>query len=106
MAANTPFRPSVGTTKTLAATAVSASVTFDAKDAGTVAGKSVIRVYNAGTGLAFGRWGTGAQTALATDMPLVPGVVEVFCKANTDDTFAAICPGGTSTIYVSCGEGM
>lgn len=108
-----PFRPSVGTTKTLSASSSSSSVTFDAKDvssatsnAGSIGGHCVMRVYNAGTALAFARWGTGAQTATTSDMPLIPGVVEVFDKAFADDTFAAITSSSTATIYITCGEGV
>lgn len=110
---NTPFRPSQGTTKTLSVTSTSASVTLDSKDvssassnAGTIGGHSVMRVYNAGTQVAFARWGTGAQTATTADMPLIPGVVELFSKAWADDTFAAITSTSTATVYVTCGEGV
>lgn len=113
MANVNPFSPSVGTTKTLSATNTSSSVTFDAKDvsasttnAGVIGGHCVMRVYNAGTQLAFARWGTGAQTATTSDMPLVPGVVEVFSKAWPDNTFAAITASSTATIYITCGEGQ
>lgn len=113
MANYNPFRPTVGTTKTLSATSTSGSVTFDAKDvsssttnAGTIGGHSVMRVYNAGTQTAFCRWGTGAQTATTADMPLIPGVVEVFDKCYADDTFAAITATSTATIYITCGEGF
>lgn len=119
---NTPFRPSQGTTKTLSASSSSASVTFDSKDVssstsatgtsgsvidrGPIGGHQVMRVYNAGTQIAFGRWGTGAQTATTSDMPLIPGVVELFSKAPADDTFAAITSSSTATVYITCGEGV
>lgn len=113
MANLNPFRPSQGITKTLSASSSSSSVTFDAKDvssgttnAGTIGGHCIIRVYNSGTAVAFARWGTGAQTATTSDMPLIPGVVEVFSKAFADDTFAAITSSSTATIYVTCGEGV
>lgn len=113
MANVNPFRPSVGTTKTLSATNTTSSVTFDAKDvsasttnAGTIGGHSVIRVYNAGTATVFCRWGTGAQTATTSDMPLIPGVVEVFTKAWADDVFAGITASSTATVYITCGEGQ
>lgn len=109
MANVNPFVPSIGTTKTLSASSSSSSVTFDAKDVSSstnASGHSVIRVYNAGTAVAFCRWGTGAQTATTADMPLIPGVVEVFCKSFADDTFAAITSSSTATIYVTCGEGQ
>lgn len=107
-----PFKPTVGTTKTLSVSSSSSSVTFDAKDvsssttnAGTVGGHGVMRVYNVGTQVAFCRWGTGAQTATTSDMPLIPGVVEVFSKAYADDTFAAITSSSTAAVYITCGEG-
>lgn len=119
---NTPFRPSTGTTKTLSVSNTSSSVTLDSKDVsssssatgtsgsiidrGTIGGHSVMRVYNAGTQLAFARWGTGTQTATTSDMPLVPGVVEVFSKAYADDTFAAITSSSTATVYITPGEGV
>lgn len=122
MANTNPFSPSVGTTKTLSASSSSSSVTFDAKDVnastsatgssgsvvnhGTTGGHGVMRVYNAGTAVVFCRWGNGAQTAVVTDMPLIPGVVEVFSKANQDDTFAGITASSTATVYISCGEGQ
>lgn len=110
MANLNPFTPSVGTTKTLSASSSSSSVTFDAKDvtsATTLAGgHQVMRVYNAGTQIAFCRWGTGAQTATTSDMPVVPGVVEVFTKAPSDNTFAGITSSSTATVYITCGEGQ
>lgn len=109
MANVNPFRPSVGTTKTLSASSSSSSVTFDAKDVASstnASGHSVIRVYNAGTATVFCRWGTGAQTATTSDMPLIPGVVEVFNKAWADDVFAGITASSTATVYITCGEGQ
>lgn len=116
-----PFSPSIGTTKTLSATNTSSSVTFDSKDVsssssatgtsgstvdrGTIGGHMVMRVYNAGTQIVFCRWGTGAQTAVVTDMPLIPGVVEVFSKAPGDNIFAGITASSTATVYITCGEG-
>ena len=102
------FRPSTGTTKTLSASSSSSSVTFDAKDVQSstnACGHQVIRVYNAGLVTVFCRWGAGAQTATTSDMPVVPGVVEVFSKAPGDDTFAGITASGTATVYTTCGEG-
>lgn len=109
MANVNPFVPSVGTTKTLSASSSSSSVTFDAKDVASstnASGHSVIRVYNAGTATVFVRWGTGAQTATTSDMPIIPGVIEVFCKAWADDTFAGITSSSTATVYVTPGEGQ
>jgi len=103
------FAPTVGGTKTLAVTAVSASVTLDPKDVASATNKgghTTMRLYNAGPNVAFVRWGVGPQVATANDVPLIPGVVELFAKSYSDDTVAAISPGGTGTVYVTCGEGV
>ena len=111
-----PFTPSLGVTKTISATSTSSSVTLDAVDvaatpsnpgAGPWGGHTVMRVVNAGPNTAFIRWGVGAQTAVATDMPILAGAIEVFTKAGAVDTVAAICASTqTATVYVTCGQGM
>lgn len=93
-----PFSP--GPTVTLAATATSADVVIPA-------GFNVIRVVNAGTGIAFFRTGTSAQTALVTDTPILPSSYEVFTVPQNTTHFAAICAAaGTATIYITVGEGQ
>ena len=115
MANVNPFGPNFSKTKMITATSTSSSVTLDATDvqnsAGTGnAGHSVMRIVvqgTAGTGKVFLRWGTGAQTALTTDMPMLSGYTEVFTKANTTDTVAAITSGSdTANVYITCGEGQ
>jgi hypothetical protein len=92
------FRPhGVGSTQVMSVTAASSSITISA-------GAPALYVYNAGTGLAFIRWTQGASNAVATDLPLPPGTVQVFSK-GPEDTFSAICPGGTATVYVTPGAG-
>lgn len=110
------FGPNSSKTKIISGTATSSSVTLDATDvqstpspanSGPSGGHSVMRLVNAGPNTAFVRWGIGAQTALATDMPLLAGVTEVFSKSGADDTVAAICAATqTATVYVTCGEGI
>lgn len=109
-----PFTPSTGKGKTISATATSSSVTLDAVDvsstpspafSGPSGGKSVIRVVNGGPNAVRIRWGTGAQTAISTDMLMLAGTVEVFSKAGADDTVAAICASTqTATVDIICGE--
>jgi len=122
MANVNPFCPSVGTTLTISATGSNLSTAFNAKDvssstsatgtsgsvhdSGIVGGHAVFRAYNAGTVPVFCRWGKGAQTATTGDMPLAPGVVEVFSKANQDDQIAVITGGTAATVYITCGEGQ
>lgn len=101
------FYPDFGALKTLNATTSSSSVNWVA---GTPANSNApfspdLYVYNAGAGLAFIRWGVGAQTALVTDIPIPPGTVQVFSKFNAD-TVAAICASGTATVYVITGQGV
>jgi hypothetical protein len=69
-------------------------------------------IYNAGTGLAFCRWGQGAQTALTTDVPVPSGTVQIFTKFRsetggvaTNQAVACITGVGTATIYVVTGFG-
>jgi hypothetical protein len=101
------FTPINGAGVALAATTTSASTTFVA---GTPAGTNTIlnatdvMLYNSGTTLAFCRWGVGAQTAVATDVPIPPGTVQVFFK-GVSDTVACIMGSGSATIYVMPGNG-
>lgn len=91
---------SPGATKTLTVTSTSSSVSFTGGDIQS----SQIRIANAGSVVMFVRWGVGAQTAVATDTPILAGTVEIFNKGNSD-TVAAI--GSTSgSMYVTAGEGM
>jgi hypothetical protein len=101
------FSPINGAGQGLSGTTTSASVTFTA---GTPAGTNTVlnatdvMLYNSGTTLAFCRWGVGAQTAVATDVPIPAGTVQVFFK-GVSDTVACIMASGTATIYVMPGNG-
>ena len=75
-------------------------------NAGPVGGNTVLRIANTGTGLAFVRWGVGAQTAVTTDMPILPGTVEVFGMGLTANNVAAITATGSTTLYITCGDGQ
>lgn len=112
MANVNPFTP-VGATVTVSATTSSSDEALPATavgssttNAGTIGGADVLRFYNAGTAIAFVRWGVGAQTAVTTDMPVAPGTIEVFSKAYEADTVAAITAAGTATVYVTAGRGQ
>jgi len=60
-------------------------------------------VYNGGTVAIALRWGTGSQTAVATDFTLAPGAYFVLNKGLADNV-AAI--GASGTLYISPGEGQ
>lgn len=104
------------------------SVTATASSSGALpAIGNVIRVVNDGTATAFISVGTGSQTAtvpatsspVATCTPILPGEDTVFsiqkpeATASGTGTFtaptalniSAITAGGTTTLYVSVGEG-
>lgn len=105
-----PFSPDFANTKSLAVTSTSNSVTLSTTDTNTGTlgqGYNVIRIVNAGPNTAFIRWGTGTVTALATDMPMLSGTVEVFTKSPNDTVIAAISAATqTATLYITCGEGQ
>ena len=102
MSATEVFNPTGNNTVSIAGTSTSGSVTL--KDP--IAGNSPnVRIYNAGPNAAFVRWGVGAQTAVATDMPIAAGEIEVFYKGQAD-TFAAICAATeTAKVYFTPGTG-
>lgn len=104
------FSPDFANTKSISVTSTSASVTLATVDTNTGTlgqGYNAIRIVNAGPNTAFVRWGTGTQTALATDMPILAGTVEVFSKSPDATTIAAIAAATqTATLYITCGEGQ
>lgn len=64
-----------------------------------------IRVYNAGPAVVFIRKSIGGATATTSNMPVPPGIVEVF-GTNFADSLSAVCATGqTATFYVTQGTG-
>jgi hypothetical protein len=103
MSATDVFYPAGNNTVNIAATATTSSVSLTNPIA---ANSPDVRIYNAGPNTVFVRWGIGAQTALATDMPIPAGAIENFYKAQSD-TFAAICAATqTATVYFTPGTGI
>jgi hypothetical protein len=106
-----PFSPDFANTKSISATSTSANVAIAAVDfnTGTLGqGYNVMRIVNAGPNTVFLRWGTASTTtALATDMPMLAGTVEVFTNSPDTSYVAAICASAqTATVYITCGEGQ
>ena len=92
------FTSKPGSTQTMSVTQSSSSISIDDTC-------NSIRVYNAGPSLCFIRKGRGSTTATTSNMPVPPGIVEVF-GTNKADTVAAICASGlTTTLYVTQGTG-
>lgn len=98
------FSPVVGNSQAMTASGSSSTISLST-------GGTQLRIYNAGTVIAFVRWGSGSQTALPTsvgtpgDLPVFPGAIEVFNKQWTDNTFAAITAASSTALYVTVGSG-
>jgi hypothetical protein len=102
-----PFAPgSTAGTSLLAVTTTSARVA--AKTSATYVKR--IRIYNAGSVDAFVEFGDATVTATVPvggtpgSMPVPAGAVEVLTCAQSD--VAAICASGTTTLYITPGEGI
>ena len=67
-----------------------------------------IRVYNAGTATAWFAFGDSTVTADTADIPIGPGVIEVFTITDKTGTLyaAAIAAGATGKIYFTPGGGF
>lgn len=96
------FNPAFGKQQAISATTSSSSVTLTEPG---ITGCAALCLYNAGSVIAFARWGVGAQTATTSDMPLPPGTLQVFNKYDAD-TVAAITSSGSATVYVMPGQGV
>ena len=93
----TPNSPTV-TLSNVGTTSVGAAVDANADQ---------IRVLNVGPALVFFRFGTGAQTATASDYPLAVGMSEVFSKGIGADNVAVLgAAAGPSVVYVTPGTGI
>jgi hypothetical protein len=93
-----PTRPSVS----ISATTTSARAALNRDN---VSGQ--VRIYNAGTATAFVTFGDSSVTALATDMPVPSGMVEVVSvEAGSGLHAAAITASGTATVYFTMGSGV
>ena len=104
-----PFAPALGETQTIAASAANAFVTFPCISPGETVGQ--VLVTNAGATLAFVRMSRASDTtaASAIDVPILPN--DRFVLTNGSVTgenlrVSGICPGGTTTLYFSLGNGI
>ena len=102
-----PFNPSIGGTTTIAATAATVSTSYTNATPGSVMGQ--VLVTNAGTTLVFVRMSRENSAASAIDTPVLPNDRFVLSMgATTGETLYVnvICPGGTSTVYLTRGFGL
>ena len=68
-------------------------------------GSTSMRLANIGSAPIFVRWGTGTQTAVTTDFPVLPNTAILVSKPADVVTVAAITASGTGTLYITTGEG-
>lgn len=59
-----------------------------------------------GSVVVFIKFGTAAVAAAVTDMPVLPGLGEVFTIPPGATHVAAICAASTSTVYFTAGDGQ
>lgn len=87
------------------ATAAAINLAAASQSVSVTAAATALEIQHNGTAVAFVRVGTGAQTAVATDYPILPGQSKIITKPVGADTFAAIATAGAGTLYVTSGEG-
>jgi hypothetical protein len=93
---NKVFEPKA--TYTIAASTTSAEITtLDATE-------NQFRVHNPTAATCYIAWGTTAQTATTSSLPIGPGDSEVFTKGNAT-RIAALLSTGTGTISITTGAG-
>lgn len=95
---NFAFRPEG--TAALAVSTTSASVLLDGGPA------FAVRIVNTGSVTAFVRFGATTPTAVATDMPLLSGMTEVFTVPVGALYIAAITSASTTTLAITSGGGL
>lgn len=103
-----PFHPVPVSTVSLAATSTSGYVAFTV---GMPTGRCQVRVANPGTKVAFIRpVALSSEAALVSDIPILPGAVEVISVNNNKNTFTGftgITAGAdTTTLYFTLGQGI
>lgn len=100
-----PFLPATAKTVNIAVAAASARVAIP----GLATGTSQVRVYNAGSAIAWVEFGDVTITAaVATGIPIPPGAIEVLTIPQVSGApyVAAIAAGATGSIYFTPGMGV
>lgn len=91
---------SPGVTQILSVTGTSSSVTI-----ANTKNQQVRIAAPAGGQIAFIRFALAASAALVTDMPILPGTVEIFSIGEGITIVSAITATSTQTLYVTYGDG-
>lgn len=92
-----PFSPN-GATAVLSGSTTSASGTLNGSG-------NTVRVFNASSAVAFVRFGIGAPTAVATDVPVGAGGTAFFSVQPDATHAAAILSTGTGSVHFTRGMG-
>jgi hypothetical protein len=96
-----PFTP-LGDTVNIDVSSSNQAVLIDADG-----GSSSVRVMNNGTATVWIKFGeTSPTAAVATSIPVGPGVTEVFTPPNRVVYAAAIAAGSTGKVYFTPGAGI
>jgi hypothetical protein len=73
----------------------------------TVPRRMQVRVFNAGTGTAYIRFGvSGVTTTVAAGVPVPPGTIEVYSVPEGTTHVATITGTGTASVFFTAGEGI
>lgn len=99
-----PFAPT-GATLTLSATTTSGTTSRTAIVPSAQA-QQLRLAAPAGGAVVFVKVGNSAVTAAVTDMPLLPGTIEMFSIGPQDTHIAAITAASTQSVYVTPGQGI
>lgn len=97
-----PFSPS-SVTATISATSTSATTTLANSSAFT--GAETVLVTNAGPDIAFFRLGVGSQTAVVTDVPILPFTALIVTRHSATYAGAVCNATETATLYFTPGVG-
>lgn len=98
------FQVDDAATKSISVSASSQSVQLES-----ASGAIQVRVYNAGTAIAWIRFGgSGVSASSSTDIPIAPGLTAGFSVGAVGQTIyvAAIAAGSTGSIYFTPGAGI
>lgn len=102
------FQPGAYLTIATTTTAVSGTIAGLASATGGTSSMPLqdVRVYNAGTSVAFLSWGAGVVATATTALAIPPSSVpEKFCAPGNGGLFSAIAALGTGSVYVTLGNG-
>lgn len=101
-----PFTPIGPTVSVTANTPTPGSVQVLPGDVIGSQGEYQLRVVNpVGNPMVFLKFGGSAVAAAATDIPMLPGTIEVFSLSSAQQFMSALSATGSGTVYATLGRG-